>query len=235
MRRVVGEHPEGRLLGAVAGVVGRPVRARVHPEPEAEVGAAGGSVVPELVVGIGHPEGGRRDVIVLQRRARHHEDGEVGDEDVLHLDPVLEEEGAAHDVVGDVALNQYPVRRVHVDGAVEALVDAAAADVRAPHVAVDVEVDGVTPHAERLPHVRQLHVGDVQLDEAGALLGWVNHDVSPELVGAELLAKTALETCLGRKLTCKRAMKRPWGRVKILERRFMCHFNRAKNYVVRAL
>ena len=44
------------------------------------------------VVGIGHPERGRSDVVVLETRTRDHEDGQVVLEHVARLHAVLQEE-----------------------------------------------------------------------------------------------------------------------------------------------
>ena len=65
VHRVVGEHAERHVARAVGGVEGRPVGVLVHAVPEAEVRAAGDRVVLHDVVGVRHPEGCRRDVVVL--------------------------------------------------------------------------------------------------------------------------------------------------------------------------
>ncbi|KAG7264290.1 hypothetical protein CRUP_026236 [Coryphaenoides rupestris] len=86
-----------------------------------------------------------------------HEHGQVVLEHVARLDAVLDEEGAAHDVVDDVALHQQAVRVVDGHGAVERLVDGAAAHVRrAVDVPHQVPVDGVAAQPEGLARVEHL-------------------------------------------------------------------------------
>ena len=152
MHHIIAEHTERResrvdigKLGSATGI-GR----LVHAVPEAEMRATGRAILDVVVVGIGHPVGGRRDIIVLQTGARLDEHGHVAVEAVVFLDAVLQEEGAAHDVVDEVLLDLHPVGAVDVGGAVEGLVDGALLDVGRVHVAVQVEVDGVATQAESL-------------------------------------------------------------------------------------
>jgi len=56
-------------------------------------------------------------------------DGEVADERVAGLDPVLDEEAVADGVVGDVVLDPEVVRAVDGDAAAVGVVDRGVADV----------------------------------------------------------------------------------------------------------
>ena len=178
--------------------VGRTVGMFVEPVPEAEVRAAGGVVVPDRVVRMCDPERGWRDVIVKQARASLDEEHEIILHDVSGLDAVLQENGATHDVIDDVELDEDVVRVVDVDCTVERLVECAAADVGAGHVAVDVEVDGVASESVRLPGVGELHVLDVTDHLFGTHALTAEHDLTSELVATFFLAETAAEASLGR-------------------------------------
>ena len=64
-----------------------------------------------------------------------------------HLCAVLDEEGVAHDVVGDVVADVEAVGAVHRQRAAEGVVDGAVLEVRGEvDVAVHVEVDRVPMH-----------------------------------------------------------------------------------------
>ena len=94
----------------------------------------------------------------LQTGAGDDKDSQVVLECVARLNPVLEEERAAHHVIQHIVFNEQVVRVVHVHGSVEAVMHAAATHVRAGHVAVQVEVDGVAAESERLTRVGELDV-----------------------------------------------------------------------------
>ena len=97
----------------------------------------------ELVVGVDNPETCRVDVGVEKGVGHPGEDGEVVLDDVVHLDSVLEEEGEALDVVGNVVLDGGVGDVVKGAGSVVRVVDRVASHVAGVHVSSDVEVNGI--------------------------------------------------------------------------------------------
>ena len=89
---------------------------------------------------------------------------------------------------------------MNIDGSIERVMDAASTHVRAIHVAVNVEVDGVATDAERLSSVRDLDMFYVADDFACVQLLLVEHDLRPELVAADLVPETTLEARVRREL-----------------------------------
>lgn len=126
---VVVKLTQGNPFLADACVIRRAIRVFVHAVPKAEVGASRSGVVPDDVVRIGDPVRSGSDVIIQQAGALFDKHRQVVLQDVLCLDAVLDEEGAAHDVVNDVVLHQQPVGVVDGDGPVEGLMDSATPDV----------------------------------------------------------------------------------------------------------
>ena len=152
----------------------------------------------------------------LETGAGDDEHGEVVLERVARLDAVLEEEGAAHDVVEDVVLHDQIVGTVHVHGPVEAAVHAAATHVGAVHPAVQVEVDGVSAEPERLARVGEFDVLDASNYEIFVRPGSVQHHLGAELVRPKLLTEAALEARLYGELTCNENMEVGTRRVVLL-------------------
>ena len=220
-RQVFLKHPEpvpaDRVHGVVDELVGlngrdlcadrfgerRTVGVSVEAVPKAEMRASGDMVVADGVVRVGDPESGRCDVIVEQTGAGLDEHDQVILQHVSGLDSVLQKDGAAHDVIDHVVLDQDVVRVVEVDGAVECLVDTHPAHVGAGHVAVDVEVDGIAAQTIRLSDIRHLDVFDMRHGFLGVHLGLVQHDLRAVFVASHLLAEPTLETLLLRKHLCK--------------------------------
>ena len=60
--------------------------------------------------------------------------------------------------------DHYVMAGLYIDGPVEAMMYATTAYVRARHISITLEVDGVASQAERLSYVRQFDVLDTPGD-----------------------------------------------------------------------
>lgn len=154
---VVEELTQRNLLLADVVVEGRAVGVLVHAVPKPKVGSSSGGVVSDDVVGVGDPVRGGGDVVVEQTGALFDKHRQVVLQDVLRLDAVLDEEGASHDVIDDVVLDQQSVRVVDGDGPVEGLMDRAASNVGlVVDIAHQMPVDWVTTQSEGLTCMEDL-------------------------------------------------------------------------------
>ena len=97
-------------------------------------------VVSYSVIWVSYPECSWRDVIIKQTRTHSHKNGEIILPNIPIFDSVFMEKCSTHDVEDDRVFNQDVLGAVHVDGAIEALMNAAAADIRSLHVAQEMEV-----------------------------------------------------------------------------------------------
>ncbi len=100
-------------------------------------------VVPDDVVRAGDPDGCRGLVSVEQTPRAADVDNEVALNEVLGLCGILDEDGMAHGVVGDVVLYAQVVHTVDGHSSVEGVMDGVVAHVRCVHSADHMEVNRV--------------------------------------------------------------------------------------------
>ena len=117
---------------------------------------AGGDVGGDVVVGVDEPVRGGGLVDREPGEGLARVGAEVVRDHVLGLNPVLDEEGVAHRLEGDVVDHAQEVHAVDDHRAVVGVVDRVAAHIRVAHGADHVEVDRVAPQPEALARVAHL-------------------------------------------------------------------------------
>jgi hypothetical protein len=97
-------------------------------------------------------------VCVEEIHRRYNLYPKVPSQKVELLNPILDEEGVAHDIVGKVVFYTQVIHPVDSRSPVPRVVNAAVALVRLAQVSYHVPVDSVSPQAEGLPSVSDLQI-----------------------------------------------------------------------------